>query len=169
MAKLITNLETIARITERDERRNMRFRSFIKGDLEWSDKRLDALVRKLFESVAAEIDCTQCANCCRVLGISVVQEDIERLAGRVGMDTPAFEEKYIIVEESGEKMIAESPCPFVDGNLCSVYEDRPCDCRDYPHIWKEDFRSRMMSVLNNAEVCPIVFNVLEQLKERFRW
>lgn len=169
MAKLTTDLETIARQTQLKERTNLAFRSFIKGELDWSDRKLDALVHEILRSVTSELDCTQCGHCCRAMMPSLQPGDVDRLARRLGADRQEFEDRYVMSDEFGEKALADTPCPFHDGMKCTVYEDRPCDCRDYPHLHNKDFSTRLLSVLENAEICPIVFNVLEQLKERFNW
>lgn len=169
MAKLITDLETIARLAQRNERKDFAFRSFIEGELDWSDQRLDTLVHQILESVTSEIDCTQCGVCCRVMMPSLVPGDAGRLAKRLEMDTQEFEDKYVIADEFGEQALAQTPCAFHDGMKCTVYEDRPRDCREFPHLHKEGFRSRMLFVLASAEMCPIIFNVLGQLKESFGW
>jgi hypothetical protein len=67
-------------------------------------------------------------------------------------------------EEAGELLFARTPCPLLDGTRCSVYRDRPKDCRAYPHLHKKQMTTRLLGVLENARVCPIVFNVLERLK-----
>lgn len=170
MTKLITDIETIARMSEQNEDENIDFRCFLKGDLDWSDKRLDALVHKILKSVASGIDCTKCANCCRSTSTGLLPDEIERLAVRLGLSIQEFEDKYITTGDfHNEKMIAEIPCPFLNDCTCTVYEDRPSACKEYPHIQKDGFLSRSLSVLGNAEICPIVFNVLEQLKEHFGW
>ena len=169
MAKLITDLETIARETQRNERKNFAFRSFLKVELDWSSRKLDALVHEILRSVTSEIDCTQCGHCCRVMMPSLHPGDMERLVRRLGTDKQEFEDKHVIADEFGEKALAETPCPFHDGMKCTVYEDRPRDCRDYPNLYKKDFSSQMLSVVESAAICPIVFNVLEQLKDRFNW
>jgi hypothetical protein len=38
-------------------------------------------------------------------------------------------------------------------------------CAGYPHLHR-NFRSRLWQTIENAETCPIVFNVLERLKRR---
>ena len=38
------------------------------------------------------------------------------------------------------------------------------DCRSYPHLHKKEIISRLMGVVFNCSVCPIVFNVYEQMK-----
>jgi Fe-S-cluster containining protein len=126
-------------------------------------------VYEILRSVTSELDCTQCGHCCRVMMPSLQPGDVDRLARRLGEDRQEFEDRYVISDEFGEKALADVPCPFHDGMKCTVYEDRPRDCRDYPHLHKKDFSTRLLSVLENGEICPIVFNVLEQLKERFNW
>ena len=42
---------------------------------------------------------------------------------------------------------------------------RPKDCVSYPYLLKKDFTSRLMGVIGNCSVCPIVFNVYELLKD----
>ena len=169
MAKLITDLETIACVTQRNDDKNLAFRSFIKGELDWSERKLDELVHEIVRSVTSEIDCTKCANCCRVLGIEVHSEEIKRLSQRLGVSEQEFQGSHVIRTDDGEKVFGERPCFFLRDRKCTVYEDRPRDCRDYPHLHKKGFRTRMLSVLHNAAICPIVFNVLEQLKERLKW
>ncbi|MBW1737720.1 MAG: hypothetical protein JRJ69_09220 [Deltaproteobacteria bacterium] len=48
--------------------------------------------------------------------------------------------------------------------MCSHYELRPEACRSFPHLHKEEFVSRLMGVIQNYAVCPIIFNVYERLK-----
>jgi Fe-S-cluster containining protein len=52
----------------------------------------------------------------------------------------------------------------LQNNLCRVYNDRPGDCRSYPHLHKRDFVFRVNQAFSNCFVCPIVFNVYEELK-----
>ena len=66
--------------------------------------------------------------------------------------------------ETGKYITQALPCPFLDGNLCSIYEVRPAVCADYPHLYR-NFRSRLWQVIDNAETCPIVYNVVERLKK----
>ena len=56
------------------------------------------------------------------------------------------------------------PCPFLKENVCSVYEDRPKACRDFPYLHEPGFRTRMITLIENTALCPIVYNTCEQLK-----
>jgi Fe-S-cluster containining protein len=61
-----------------------------------------------------------------------------------------------------------APCPLLEGNLCRVYDTRPTSCREYPHL-HNDFRASSISRINNTFICPIVFNVVEEMKYALRW
>jgi Fe-S-cluster containining protein len=69
-------------------------------------------------------------------------------------------------EREGSVFINQ-PCPFLQDNFCTVYDHRPSDCRSYPHLHKRDFVFRMNQAFSNCSVCPIVFNVYEELKREF--
>lgn len=171
MDDLITDLKEIARLSELNSDRNSEFCAFLNASSLWSDDgRLDALVHEIVAEVGPAIDCTACGNCCREMCVSVETDDIERLAKRLGITPGQFEERHVAIdEEDGDKIMPETPCPFQGGNLCTVYEDRPAVCREFPHLDKDGFRSRLSGVLGSADVCPIVFNVLEALKRRTCW
>ena len=61
------------------------------------------------------------------------------------------------------------PCPMLDGNLCSIYSSRPQACRDYPYLEEPGFSSKLISVITHTFICPIVFNVLQELKSVVNW
>jgi Fe-S-cluster containining protein len=78
------------------------------------------------------IDCTTCANGCRGLQPTFSEEDVGRVARRLGMDRQQFINTYLQRTEQVESnpwKLAQ-PCPFLKGNLCSVYENRPGDCSE---------------------------------------
>jgi len=163
---LITDIQQIAALAKERHAENWRFRSYLKAWLDWPDARLDAFVREVYEGVAREIDCLSCAHCCRVMRIELDPEDIERLAHRLEISPEEFVARYTELGEEQERRLASVPCPFLDGNRCSVYEDRPRDCLEFPHLDKDGFRLRCPGAIENAAYCPLVFNTLERLKAR---
>lgn len=169
--QLITDLDEIARLSEFNSEANDEFRTVLRRRLLFSDDtKLDALVHEILAEVAPAIDCRTCANCCLKMCISLDDQDIERVAKRLGISAEEFERDHVAADSDyGEKFMPEEPCPLLGGTLCTVYEDRPTVCREFPHLDKDGFRSRLLGVFGSAEICPIVFNVLEELKRRTNW
>jgi Fe-S-cluster containining protein len=124
---------------------------------------VDRFFHRLNAEVSAEVDCTECGNCCRELSPVIRPKDIERLSRRLHVPSPEFRASHLR-EEDGAFVFARTPCPLLDANRCSVYRDRPKDCRSFPHLHKKEMTSRLLVVLQNAGICPIVFSVLERLK-----
>jgi Fe-S-cluster containining protein len=75
-------------------------------------KNLDKLIKELHDEVFTEIDCTQCANCCKSLGPLFTESDIERVAKRLRMKLANFESEYLQVDEDGDKIFQCMPVPF---------------------------------------------------------
>ena len=87
--------------------------------------------------------------------------------------SPSKSERQYLVEygdEFSDDLIFNSlPCPFLNNNLCACYDFRSEACRSFPHLNKDEIVFRLMGVIGNYEICPIVFNVYEMLKRRFSW
>jgi Fe-S-cluster containining protein len=164
--KLITEIPLIARYSRHNENKDWRFRTFLKTS-NMSGAELDATVQEITDEVWKQIDCTKCANCCKVFDVVVDDKDIKKLAQRFKVGVKQFEAKYVSIGEDKVKYFNRRPCPFLeDDNTCGVYEDRPIACRDFPYLHKEGFRQRTIMMVSNLEVCPIVFNVWADLKVR---
>lgn len=164
--ELVTDLQQIQRATVAKEEENLAFRTFVKLDVELSDRPLNALVQEITADVWQQIDCRTCANCCRVRQAVFSRAEAERIAAYLGLTLAEVRARYLKSDAETGKYITHSlPCPFLDGSLCSIYDVRPAVCVDYPHLQK-NFRSRLLQVIDNAETCPIVYNVVERLKPR---
>ena len=162
--KLITDIKEIAKLTQEQDRANWEFRAFLKGvDLETDE--LDAIVHRHYEDVSARIDCRECGNCCRASQPVLQENDVAILAKGMRISGEELTKRFLITDEDGNIVFNKSPCPLLTGNLCGVYEHRPGDCRSYPHLHKGEFVFRLMGVVHNCSVCPIVFNVYEHLKD----
>ena len=164
---LIREIPLIARYSRSNEAQDMRFRAFLKAGSEMSNAELDAIVQETTNEVWKQIDCTTCANCCKTLQIVVDSKDIRRLSARLGVSPQKFAQKYVRKDEEGTKYLASTPCVFLGAdNRCTVYEDRPQACRDFPYLHTEGFRQRTFMMIDNCATCPIVFNVWQRLKTR---
>jgi len=161
---MITDPKEIAKPAKERADENWRFRTFLKGiDLEPDE--LDAVVHKHYEEVSTRIDCRECGNCCRVFQPSLNQDDVINLAAGLHLSSEALTRHFLDTGEDGNIVFNKQPCPMLKGNLCSAYECRPDVCRSFPHLHKDKFVFRLMGVIHNCSVCPIVFNVFERLKD----
>jgi Fe-S-cluster containining protein len=128
------------------------------------ERRLKAIAQETEEA----IDCTACANCCRVATTQVTARDSQALAKFLGMKLERFFREYTdeTADEGRILKRVEHGCIFLEGNLCSVYEARPQTCHLFPHLVKGNgsFESRMWHMPDRAVYCPIVFNSLEAFK-----
>jgi len=163
---MIVDLDTIRHLGEQNDDANFRFRTFLKSK---DAKQLDKLVKELFQFYSSKIDCTKCGNCCTVLKPTIQTSDIKALAHIVKKSIQEFEREYLETDEFGDLRFKDLPCPFLVDKKCSVYESRPESCRSYPHLHKDHFSSRLIGVIQNYSICPIVFNVYEDLEHKFHF
>jgi Fe-S-cluster containining protein len=81
-------------------------------------------------------------KCCRGINILITPYDIIRMKKRLGISSEEFLEKYTYMEVDEKsshplvrlKMLGddEKRCPFVASEGCTIYSDRPANCRYYP-------------------------------------
>lgn len=127
--------------------------------------KVDQLFRQAHEEVFECTDCMDCGNCCRTTGPMYTQKDIERVAHHLKLKPGAFIEKYLRFDEDNFWVLQVVPCPFLaEDNGCSIYEARPKACQEYPHTDMRHQKGIFDLTLKNAEVCPAVFNILENIK-----
>jgi uncharacterized protein len=143
---------------------NLAFRDFVNHALELSDRRLNAVVQDITEQVWSHIDCRTCANCCKTQQPVFSRTEAQRIAAYLGVTLQDLVAQYLVSDADVGKYITQQlPCPFLENNLCTIYSVRPAVCKNYPHLHR-NLRSRLWQLLDNAGVCPIVYNVLERLK-----
>ena len=164
-AAIITDLAQIQRAAAAKKDENCSFQTFVNLELELSDRRLNTIVSETTAEVWQQIDCRTCANCCRSQHPTFSRPEVERIAAYIGLTAEELRTRYLTSDaDSGKYITRELPCPFLEGNLCTIYEVRPAVCAGYPHL-QRNFRSRLWQTIDNAAVCPIVFNALEGLKK----
>ncbi len=130
-------------------------------------KNLDKVVHQLHDEVFQEIDCLDCANCCKSISPTLYDKDIKRLSRHFKMKSTQFIDEYLNIDEDGDYVFKQTPCPFLlPDNYCMAYESRPKACREYPHTDRKRFYQILNLTLKNTEVCPAVFDMVEKLKGR---
>jgi Fe-S-cluster containining protein len=161
---MITGLVQIRLLGEKKRPENERFRRHLK-----THDHSDRILRRIAESIAEQIDCTQCANCCRVATVKVSERDVARLARYLRIRREDFVSQYTAQsEEEGMilKRTEDAGCVFLEGTTCTVYEARPDICERFPHLVRGagSIASRMWQFIDRACYCPIVYNALEAFK-----
>jgi hypothetical protein len=130
---------------------------------------LDAVTNRLHEEAFGHIDCLQCGNCCQTTGPLLLNKDVERLAAHFRIRPAEFTERYLREDEDRDYVFRSMPCPFLGAdNYCSVYENRPNACREFPHTQQRDIREKLGITYHNTMICPAVAEVVEGLKQHYR-
>jgi Fe-S-cluster containining protein len=122
---------------------------------------------ELHEEAFSKINCLDCAACCKNYSPRFKTPDIKRISRVLKMRESAFIDQYLRLDEEGDYVVKSTPCPFLGAdNFCSIYEDRPSDCRRFPYTDEDVFLKRPRITLKNASFCPAVYYVLEKLIEK---
>jgi len=134
-----------------------------------SPKKLDHNFQDLHEAAFQEIDCLQCANCCKTTSPIFYDRDIDRLAKHLRLKSVDFIEQYLSIDEDGDHVLKSSPCTFLGkDNRCSVYEVRPKACREYPHTNRKRMHQILDLTFKNTRVCPAVSFIVEKMSEKLK-
>jgi Fe-S-cluster containining protein len=129
-------------------------------------KNLDTYFQEVHEEVFEKTDCLSCANCCKTTSPIFYNRDIERLAKHFKIKPGDFIERYLKIDEDKDYVLRQAPCPFLGtDNYCSVYENRPNACREYPHTDRKKISQLLDLTYKNTFVCPAVLEITEQLKK----
>jgi len=153
------------------EEQNYKFRTFLKNRVDGDE--LDAQFFSLHKELFTDYDCCKCANCCKSYSVFLDNDDVKRIASHLGLSESDFVAKYLIQAEPDEEMpymFKEKPCSFLcnDGR-CQIQNSKPDACSAFPFTDQPDRLSSMYSIIGHAEICPVVFEILERLKVIYRF
>lgn len=130
-------------------------------------KQLDALALELHEEAFEQINCLDCANCCKTTGPLITQKDIDRIAKYLKLKPGDFVQQYLRIDEDEDYVLQQLPCPFLGAdNYCSIYDVRPKACREYPHTDRPKFHQIANLTLKNTLICPAAQHVVNQMREK---
>jgi Fe-S-cluster containining protein len=158
---LLAKLKVLAGNAEADNR------SLLKKLKKRPSSEVDDSFHQLHEKVFEEINCLDCANCCSTISPIITDRDIDKIAKALRTKPSEVVAKYLEIDEDNDYVYRQQPCPFLGpDNYCSIYNDRPKACREYPHTDRRKMQQIFDLTIKNSKVCPAVYLVLERLKER---
>lgn len=161
MQELISKLPSLA---EKNKSKNKEFFSRLKKK---PPAKLDETVQQIHDDIFSRMDCLACANCCKTLGPRISDKDIARISGHLKIKPSDFTGKYLSIDEDNDYVFKSMPCPFLGAdNYCSIYEQRPTACRNYPHTDRKKFIQLLDITLNNVSICPAVYEISGQLRKK---
>jgi Fe-S-cluster containining protein len=144
-----------------NEVENVYFKKFLR---DMPSAQIDEAIHKLNKLVEEEIDCTQCGNCCKNLEPGLADDEIMKLAEIDGMDALSYRRKF--VEYDGDTLYLKTkPCKYLDACKCTIYIHRPAACSGFPHLDGVQLKYKR-SLWQNYHICPIVYTVIERLKQQ---
>lgn len=123
---------------------------------------LDRVFQEATEEAFGEIDCLRCANCCVTTGPRILERDIDRISGALRKRPVQLVEELLRRDEDGDWVFQKLPCPFLDDeNYCTIYQQRPKACREYPHTDVRNVHQLFQKTLRNVLICPVAARVLQ--------
>lgn len=123
----------------------------------------------LHEEAFEKVDCLSCANCCKNYSPRFKTPDIKRISKVLGLKESVFIDQYVKIDDEGDYVLQTKPCPFLgDNNHCSIYEDRPSDCKRFPYTDEDVFFKRQALTLKNTSFCPATYYVMERLMQELK-
>ncbi len=156
-----TDTATIAALAELREEENYAFRTYLDRQ---DHAAIDEKVFVLNKQIAPQIDCTACGQCCKVLMVNITEPEVERLSVHLEMSIEATKTKYVETSLQGEMIMNSIPCHFLKDTACSIYEHRFTECREFPRLHRPGFVNRLFATFMHYAKCPIIYNVVEELK-----
>lgn len=103
-------------------------------------------------------ECRKCGSCCggATGTVKVSDEEMVRLADRLSVTLYEFKTRYTRPTDSGMTSLREKDnydCVFFDrATGCTVYEDRPLQCRTWP-FWRSTTRDAT-AWARTSHACP---------------
>jgi Fe-S-cluster containining protein len=130
-------------------------------------RQLDELFHGLHQQTFKKMDCLTCANCCKTTSPIFREVDIKRISKKLRMHVNQFIDAYLKVDEDKDYVLKTSPCAFLDSeNYCTIYEDRPLACREYPHTNRKNMFQILDLTVRNTLVCPAVSDIMDRIKSK---
>ncbi|MBR1709939.1 MAG: YkgJ family cysteine cluster protein [Clostridia bacterium] len=145
---------------------NYAFRTFLK--VQADPEKLDRQFLKLHKELFRNYDCNACRNCCKQFRGTLSGEEAAQCAENLDMSPDEFKAKYLHLNKEGMYDTNHVPCDFLqeDGS-CLLGDCKPDDCTDFPFTARPDRWSSLLGIMSNVAVCPVLFEMIERLKNEY--
>ncbi len=143
----------------------MNFKEKIKQLKKLPSFEVDELIHTQHEIVFAEINCLDCANCCKTTPALLSQYDISRIAKHLKISNKEFIDRYTTTDDDGDTVFKQTPCVFLQqDNTCKIYDIRPFACKDYPHTNRKKQKDILNITEANIAICPAVEQIFRNIE-----
>ena len=158
--------EELSAAAEKKQKENLAFRRYLK--IHADPQKLDRQFLRLHTDLFSKYDCNACRNCCKVMNASISEEELPDCAKQLAMEPEEFKAKYLTDSPEGGYEALHTPCDFLneDGS-CMLGKQKPENCADFPFTQRPDRIGSLLGIVENTFVCPVVYEMLEQLKEEY--
>jgi Fe-S-cluster containining protein len=154
----------MSRRTKKNVNSEVQLEKKLFGLKKMNSRKLDNLFHESHAKEFKTRDCLVCANCCKTTSPIFRDVDINRISKCLGMKSQKFVEQYLRMDEEQDYVLQSSPCAFLDAdNTCSIYEDRPLACREYPHTDRKNMYQILDLTVRNISVCPAVEDIVREI------
>lgn len=156
-------LKKLQALAAEKEKENKKYFQILKKR---TPKNLDVVVHQIHNKVFEKTDCLACGNCCKTTSPIFTEKDIQRISKHLRMKEPQFISQYLERDEDDFWVLKEVPCAFLGAdNYCFIYDVRPKACSEYPHTNRRKFIQLANLTIKNTEICPAVYDIVEELKK----
>jgi len=143
------------------------YKKFVQRLKKTNHRALDTTFHQMHTQVFKKMDCLACANCCKTTSPIFRDVDIRRLSKRLRLTESAFIAHYLKMDSDNDYVLTSAPCSFLGAdNYCSVYEDRPLACREYPHTDRKNMYQILDLTRKNMEICPAVVQIIHEISKK---
>ncbi len=98
--------------------------------------------------------------------VLISDTEADTLSAHLHQSRELFDEQYLEKGSNGLMIMNRMPCHFLSDNKCTVYAYRFEGCKEFPALHLPNFKRRLFTTFMHYERCPIIFNVVEELKNQ---
>ena len=144
---------------EKLKEQTSQFRNLVGDELFWFSVSQNVMAmdkdRQKFEQLALQIleyfPCDRCCKCCLEMPIHLGDADLERLSK---LDGDALFDK---MDEHEVDNYLKSPCQYLEGDKCVIYEYRPMSCKMFPFV--------VIRPVPTLQLCPMGKKIFDEFKK----